>query len=219
MRSVTLPPFRFYLISNEDQFPDQLFTLAPHLASRHLGLQIREKYKSPRDLTSFTEKLLHCLPPQHNVSLFINDRADLALNLGLSGVHLREDSCELKKMHPVLRQYLSVGISTHSLEGVLTAEKQGADFVVFGPVFPTTSHPERTAVPGIEGLRQITDNCKIPVFALGGITPESVEKCMKAGAYGIAAISGVWGANDPLKSLKDFLYQIERSRLKLRNGQ
>ncbi len=118
-------------------------------------------------------------------------------------MHLREDSLPVFRQAPWLRNALMFGVSTHTLEGVLGAEAGGADFVTFGPVFGTGSHPEQQLV-GLDALREVTRHVRIPVFALGGVTPERVPEVLEAGAWGVAAISALWQAPDPVAALHAF---------------
>jgi thiamine-phosphate pyrophosphorylase len=134
----------------------------------------------------------------------LNDRADLALSLGFAGVHLREDSLPLAQHAPVLRERLRFGVSCHSVEGVVAAQAAGAAFATFGPVFETASKAAYGAPVGLKLLEQAAARTTLPLFALGGVTPERVRACREAGAWGVAAISAVWDADDPVAALQRF---------------
>ena len=202
-------PFRFYLISDENRYLGSLSKLLPQLQKSHgLGIQIREKKLSPSDLYSLITTSQKQLNNKSIVYFYINDRSDIAVSTGSYGTHFREESYPLNRMHPFLRNYLSVGVSTHSIEGVQAAEKAGANFVTFGPVYETPSKSDYGRPLGLEALKEATNVSKIPVFALGGITLDRVISCIRAGAYGVSVISAVWGAPNPLEEIEKFQKQI-----------
>jgi thiamine-phosphate pyrophosphorylase len=127
--------------------------------------------------------------------LLINDRADIAAGAGADGVHLATSSLPCEVVRRAFGEQLLIGVSSHSLEEVSRARRNGADFVVFGPVFDTTSKREYGPPVGIENLRSVTGKmAPFPVIALGGVAMDKVADCIWAGARGIAAIRML---NDP----------------------
>ena len=199
-------PFRFYLITPGH---NQARTLALFPELVRLGLramQIREKDLPPQELWGFCHALqasMDRLPPGPRPWLFLNHQAHMAAELGLAGVHLREDSPLLALQSPRLRGALKFGFSCHSAEGAVRAYGLGADFITCGPVFETGSKPG-VAPMGLAGLKQAAGAAPVPVFALGGITPANAGDCLAAGAVGVAAISALWEAPDPLAVLRGF---------------
>ena len=113
--------------------------------------------------------------------VLVNDRLDIAIAAGIDGVHLPADGLPVSRVRPLAR---IVGCSTHSLDEALQAERDGADYVIFGPVFET---PGKTPV-GIEALRLVTSKVRIPVLAIGGLTRGNTAQVLEAGAAGVAAI-------------------------------
>jgi thiamine-phosphate pyrophosphorylase len=113
--------------------------------------------------------------------VLVNDRLDIALAANIDGVHLPGNGLPAGRVRPFVRL---LGCSTHTLDETVQAERDGADFVIFGPVFET---PGKTPV-GLDTLRQVTESVRIPVLAIGGITRENTEGVLRAGAAGIAAI-------------------------------
>src|SRR5262249_2361711 len=113
--------------------------------------------------------------------ILINDRLDIALAAGIDGVHLPGDGLPARRVRPLVRL---LGVSTHMLEEAIEAERAGADFIVFGPIFDT---PGKCPV-GLEPLRMVTSQLKIPVLGIGGVTAENSRDVLDAGAAGIAGI-------------------------------
>ena len=124
--------------------------------------------------------------------ILVNDRVDVALATQAGGVHLGEKSLppeEARRLVNSLRhEDFLVGVSCHSLEAVKAAERGGADYLFFGPVFATPSKAAYGAPQGIQRLAEVCQAVAIPVLAIGGITPENATDCVSAGASGIAAI-------------------------------
>lgn len=124
--------------------------------------------------------------------ILVNDRLDVALAAGAGGVHLSGDGLPLT----ALRGWLGgaragsflIGKSCHSLEEARAAETDGADYIFFGPVFATPSKLAYGPPQGINRLATVCRTLRIPVIAIGGITPENASECIVAGAQGLAAI-------------------------------
>lgn len=139
--------------------------------------------------------------------LLINADAELATQVHASGVHLRE-SQSVAQAREILGAEYSIGQSVHSLASARRAQNEGADYVVFGSVFPTASHPGSTPA-GCEALREVTSAIGIPVFAIGGVSAQNAHGCREAGAHGVAVIRAVWDANDVVAATRALLKAIE----------
>jgi thiamine-phosphate pyrophosphorylase len=206
-------PFRFYLITDRLHCRQAPEDWLPRLTEAGLrALQVREKDLSPAALFAFAAGLRDKVALQSRfvpnsappLAFYLNDRADLALSLGFTGVHLREDSLPLSQHATVLRERLSFGVSCHTLEGVLASEAAGADFATFGPIYETASKSAYGPPVGLKQLEAAAARSSLPLLALGGVTPQRAKECREAGAWGVAAISAVWDAAEPLASLTAF---------------
>lgn len=150
-------------------------------------LQIREPDLSARDILSVSEAAVQ-KAQKTGAQVLVNDRADVAKCAG-AGVHLTTRSLPTQTVRRVFGLELIIGASTHNLEEAMAAENGGADFVVFGPVFETASKRAYGPPVGVEALSAASRCLRIPVLALGGITPANFHETLEAGAAGIAAIS------------------------------
>ena len=143
--------------------------------------------------------------------ILINDRLDVALAVQAGGVHLGEKSVpaqEAKRLaHTLGREDFLVGVSCHSLEAAKAAERNGADYLFFGPVFATPSKAGYGEPQGIERLAEVCRALSVPVLAIGGVTRENCAPCLAAGASGIAAIRLFQDAAD-LPSLVQTLRRV-----------
>ena len=140
--------------------------------------------------------------------VLVNDRVDVALACGAAGVQLGRRSIPLAEARRLLSSDALIGYSAHSAAEVLDAERAGANFVVLGTIFPTTSHPGEPGA-GPDLVRAAAQGARAPIVAIGGITPERVGAVLEAGAHGVAVLGGVWHAADPAEAARRYLAVLE----------
>jgi thiamine-phosphate pyrophosphorylase len=162
-------------------------------------VQLREKTLPAQTLTRISKEAvaLAMESPGRAAKIIVNDRLDVALAAGAHGVHLGANSMPVAEVvrwlrHEAKRLALAtdflVGRSCHSLEEAQAAERDGAGYIIFGPVFSTPSKMEYGPPHGVARLAEICRAARIPVLAIGGITSDNAAQCFRAGATGIAAI-------------------------------
>jgi len=146
-------------------------------------VQLRAPDLSAREL----EREANALVPKASVPVVVSSRCDVALAAGAAGVNLPERDISVAEARTLMGHRL-VGRSVHSIESAVAAEREGADYLIFGPVWPSPSHPEEKR-QGIGALAEVARAVRIPVLAIGGVTSERAEECAQAGAAGYAAIT------------------------------
>lgn len=125
----------------------------------------------------------------------IVDRLDIFSMLSLDVIHLPAESLPVTEVIRHKGEKGLVGQSVHDLDGAQAAEIMGADFIIAGSVFPTESHPGAKPL-GLDGLRGICSGVKLPVLAIGGITPENVGEIEACGAYGVVVVGCIYESDD-----------------------
>ncbi len=143
-------------------------------------------------------------------TFIVNDRCDVALAVGADGVHLGQDDLPLADARAILGSGKLIGISTHNLNQAIQAEAGGADYIGFGPIFPTATKENPDPVVGMAGLCEVRDKVRIPIVAIGGITAKNVADVRAAGADCCAVVSAVLSAADPAKAITELMKAIAR---------
>jgi thiamine-phosphate pyrophosphorylase len=172
-------------------------------------IQIREKDLSTRELLHLAQAVVE---GSHRTAtrVTVNDRLDVALAVGAQGVHVGVRSMPAGKVRAAVPGEFWLGVSCHSVEDVHAAASAGADYVLLGPVFETESKLRYGPPLGLEALERAARQTSIPVLALGGVTLERVEPCLKAGATGIAGISIFQKAESPAKRVREVREVFDR---------
>jgi thiamine-phosphate pyrophosphorylase len=172
--------------------------------------QYRDKSSPVRDVYRQALRLRQAAADAGALFL-INDRCDLALAVDADGVHLGQEDLPLKLARRLLGPGKIIGISTHRAADVREAAEGGADYIGFGPIYPTHTKPDHEPVVGLDGLRQIRSLTRLPIFAIGGITADRIEAALEAGSDGVAIISAILGASDISGAVRACLAPLARA--------
>ncbi|QOR67366.1 thiazole tautomerase TenI [Cytobacillus suaedae] len=169
-------------------------------------IHIREKTRTAKEIIDTVTYLTENNIPLSKI--IINDRVDVATVTRVAGVQLGYTSLDVQSVKSRFPE-LKIGCSIHSKEEVVTAKKNGANFCLFGHIYSTKSKPG-VAPRGITGLKDVVNATTLPVIAIGGIQPQNTLDVIKAGAAGIAVLSGVLLASNPLGAVKEYAYKLGR---------
>lgn len=164
-------------------------------------LQLREKDMPAAQLYRLAFKIVR-LAEGYATSVLINERWDVALACGAHGVHLPSRSMPAEVVRRVTGHRLVIGVSTHSAREVQQAARQGADYVLWGPVFEPLSKRSLGPPLGLSALQGAVLKTSLPVIALGGITMANAESVLATGAAGVAAISLFWRSRDLTREVR-----------------
>jgi thiamine-phosphate pyrophosphorylase len=170
-------------------------------------IQFRQKGGATREMIRLAEQM-QALCRRAGVSFVVNDRVDVAIASHAHGVHLGQDDFPIPLARKLLGEEAIIGGSASSLEEARKCLLEGADYVGFGPVYPTTSKEDARPVGGLGLLKQIVEAIPLPIIAIGGISRDNMPLVMQAGVHGIAVISAVCCQEDPkeaAKCLRDLL--------------
>lgn len=183
-----------------EEFRDILLQVSTAVAAGIQLIQIREKSLTARVLFELTARVV-AISRGSATRVLVNDRADVAAGAGAHGVHLTTQSLTPALIRKTFGANFMIGASTHSLDEAREAWNEGADFAVFGPIFPTSSKGKYGPPVGTEQLEIAARKlAPFPLFALGGISTGNANECLRAGASGIAGIS-LFGDHDNSQNL------------------
>ena len=167
-------------------------------------IQLRERDLSARELMALAREA-RAVTASCGAQLLINDRIDVALALKAVGVHLRSNSLPVSAARRLLGPRRLLGISVHSVEEGLSAQSQGADYIVLGPVYETPSKKMFGPPLGIHTLEKACGLVRIPIIGIGGVTAARAREMRCAGAFGAAVITAILGAADVESATRELL--------------
>jgi thiamine-phosphate pyrophosphorylase len=180
------------------------------LAAGLPAVQVREKDLGAAEL-AFLCRRIRGLTRDTRALLIVNDRVDVALAVGADGVQRTSTSLTVEDIRAVADKRLRIGASIHSLPDAREAELEGADWLVFGPVYDTPSKRVYGPPQGLDKLARVAAAVRIPVVAIGGVTPERVPEVRRAGARGVAVVSSILAAGSPADATRRFLEALAAS--------
>jgi thiamine-phosphate pyrophosphorylase len=164
-------------------------------------IQYRNKVGTTREMLSDARELRRVLATE--VTLIMNDRADICIAAGYEGVHVGQDDLSPEGARTVIGPQRILGVSTHNLEQLAAADAGPADYIAYGPVFATSSKRNPEAVIGLDGLRAARAATRKPLVAIGGITRANAKSVVDAGADSVAVIADL--LSSPRKVAEEFL--------------
>jgi thiamine-phosphate pyrophosphorylase len=205
------PKFDLYLVSDRRQTGtrDLLWVLEQALDGGVKGIQLREKDLGGRELFDLAEKV-KALCVDRQASLFINDRVDVALAVDADGIHLGGASIPIEAARVLVGTDKLIGVSTHSMREAEEAERAGADFLLFGPIYFTPSKADYGEPQGLARLKEVVKKISIPVYAIGGIKVGNIVDMKEAGVRGVALISAIMSSADPCRATQEILGILQR---------
>jgi thiamine-phosphate diphosphorylase len=188
-------PFLYAVLDPEQtNGRDSVMVLRRLLAGGAGMVQLRAKLMAPGDFLGLARQARE-MTRALGCRLIVNDRVDIALACDADGVHLGQDDLPLQAARKLMGDKI-IGMSTHGLEQAEEAQRGGADYIGFGPLFGTTTKATGYSARGLDMLRQIRRAVTIPIVAIGGINETNVAQVWQAGADSAAIISDILRAED-----------------------
>jgi thiamine-phosphate pyrophosphorylase len=206
-----LPAHQLHLVTEPRRDADELLRgVSLALDGGVDWVQLRNKSGSAASMYADGTRL-RSMTREHGASLAINDRLDVALALSVDGVHLAGQSLPVDAAVSLAGGRVLVGRSVHSLNEAVAAARAGADYLTFGHVFPTTTHP---GVPprGLTELADIVHAVDVPVLAIGGITADNLDSVLETRCAGIAVISAILADPEPHRAAARLRAALDASR-------
>lgn len=158
-------------------------------------VQLREKTASTKEFYDLALRVKE-ITSRYGVPLLINDRIDIALAVDSEGVHIGQDDMPADIAREIIGEDKILGISASTVEEAKKAEKDSADYIGSGAVFPTATKDDADSVSKDE-LKEIVDSIDIPIVAIGGITVENASTLKDSGIDGFSVVSAIMSADDP----------------------
>jgi thiamine-phosphate pyrophosphorylase len=200
------PPLRLsavYGILDADAGKDLSHLLEAYIGGGATTVQLRMKKRGAGEFIDVARRLrARC--HEAGVTFIVNDRIDVALLADADGVHLGQTDMSIAAARALLPKGRIVGRSTHDMMQLWSAVKEGADYIGFGPIFPSKSKSNTAPLVGVKGLAEAVKACPLPLVAIGGIGIDNVRQVVSAGCKSVAVISAVataWQPKDAVRSL------------------
>ncbi len=156
-------------------------------------IQLRGKGKSLDELAGHAARL-HELTAGSSTALIVNDHAEIASQIPVEGVHVGQDDDSIEVARRKAGRQIVVGKSTHSFEQALAAQREGADYIGFGPIFATPTKPDYRPI-GLAHIRQVYAEVSVPIFCIGGINIDNLQSVIDAGAKRVVMVSALLNAH------------------------
>jgi thiamine-phosphate pyrophosphorylase len=176
-------------------------------------IQFRQKLGATREMIETARKLKQ-LCTDNGVTFVVNDRIDVAIAAEADGVHLGQDDFPIPLARKLLGESRIIGGSAATLKEAQKCLTEGADYIGFGPVYPTTSKEDAGPAAGIKLLEKAVEVIPLPIIAIGGVSVKNTPEVIRAGAQGIAVISAVCCQKDPEKATRALSNALRTEKLR-----
>ncbi len=205
-----LPDYALYLVTDRSLSRGRttVDVVREAVAGGATCVQLREKQASTRDFLEEARALSALLRAQR-VPFLINDRVDIALAVGADGVHLGQQDMPIADARRLGPPSWIIGVSAESVEDAIRAEKEGADYIGVSPVFSTPTKTDTARPLGLEGLRAMRADVRIPLVAIGGIHLHNAREVIRAGADGLAVVSAIVSDDSPREAAAALRREID----------
>src|SRR5690606_14218220 len=204
--------FKLYAITGEQFHPgrDMLDVMEQAILGGVDIIQLRDK---SGDIEAIRKKAvaLRQLTAQYGVTFIVNEYIDIALEVDADGVHLGQGDVPLAEARRRMGNKI-IGISTHAIEEAIQAERDGADYIGVGPIYPTKTKEDVVDPVTVSYVKEVASTIRIPFVAIGGIKLHNVDEVIKAGATRICAVSEIVGSDDIQRTCREFLSKLEKAR-------
>lgn len=191
-------------IDNEDKF---LKTIENAIKGGVSVVQLREKDKDTGDIYNIAKKVKE-ITDKYDVPLIIDDRIDIMLAIDCAGIHIGQSDMPCTVARRLVGENKIIGVSAHTIKEAKKAQKDGADYLGCGAVYPTKTKKNANCMTK-EDLEKIANEVDIPIVAIGGINKENVEELKNTGISGICVVSAIMNSDNPEKTAEELLEKSE----------
>jgi thiamine-phosphate pyrophosphorylase len=157
-------------------------------------IQLRGKQSSIDEIVDLAAQL-HEIPSLTSTPLIVNDYAEIAAKVEIDGVHVGQDDDAIAIARQKAGRNIIVGKSTHNFEQAIAAEREGADYIGFGPIFATPTKPDYAPI-GLADIKRVHENVNVPIFCIGGINIDNLQSVIDAGAKRVVMVSALLKAHN-----------------------
>ena len=193
-----------YLVTDKSEDVEKfLNTIEEAIKGGTTVVQIREKTADTLDFYNLALKVKE-ITAKYGVPLIINDRVDIALAIDADGVHVGQSDMPCDVTRKLIGENKILGVSAATIDEAKKAQKDGADYIGTGAVFPTQTKDDAPSVTKQE-LKEIVESIDIPVVAIGGINLENAHELTDTGISGLSVVSAIMSSNNPKKSSEELL--------------
>ncbi|MEI3146034.1 MAG: thiamine phosphate synthase [Methanobrevibacter smithii] len=197
-----------YLVTNNSEDEEKFLNIIEESLKGGVSVvQLREKKAETLDFYNLALKVKE-ITQKYNVPLIINDRIDIALAIDADGVHVGQSDMPAKTARSMIGEDKILGVSAANIKEAKKAQRDSADYIGVGAVYPTNTKDDATSVPKKE-LKEIVKSVDIPVVAIGGITQENAHKLNDCGIDGLSVVSAIMEAKNPKIASENLLKEFK----------